>query len=227
MEGAPSRPILALGALLGAGLAFVGALELLRALGRIPSFGAVAWLFFFLLTIAIRAPYAVGARAIAVKAQRRDLTDRLSIMLMSVTMMILPLIAIATPWLDGFNYALTRPIVLAGVLLGAAGLLLFWRSHADLGANWSPALEVREEHRLITNGVYGHMRHPMYAAMWLQALGQALMIENWLGGALVLPAIALLYFLRVPKEERLMAAEFGDQWRAYAARTGRVIPRLR
>src|SRR5262249_23932800 len=106
------------------------------------------------------------------------------------------------------------------------GLLLFWRSHADLGANWSASLEMREEHRLITQGVYGMMRHPMYAAMWLQAIGQALIVENWVAGALVVPAIALLYFVRVPMEERMMSVEFGDEWRAYAARTGRVIPRL-
>lgn len=220
------RPFLTLAAFLGAGLGFIAALVVLRDLGRIPTLGEVFFLGFFLLTIAIRAPYAIDARMIAVKAQRRDFLDRLSIVLISMTMMILPIITLATPWLDGFDYGLAPPIVFAGVLLGAAGLLVFWRSHVDLGANWSSALEVREEHRLITTGAYRYVRHPMYAAMWLQAAGQALMIENWVGGALVVPAIALLYFLRVPKEERMMAVEFGEAWRAYAARTGRVIPRL-
>jgi protein-S-isoprenylcysteine O-methyltransferase Ste14 len=36
---------------------------------------------------------------------------------------------------------------------------LFWRSHADLGRNWSPSLELREGHELVTEGVYRYVRH--------------------------------------------------------------------
>ncbi len=48
-----------------------------------------------------------------------------------------------------------------------AALWLFWRSHADLGRNWSQAFELRKGHELITHGVYRVVRHPMYAAIWL------------------------------------------------------------
>jgi protein-S-isoprenylcysteine O-methyltransferase Ste14 len=47
------------------------------------------------------------------------------------------------------------------------GLWLFYRSHADLGTNWSITLEIREQHRLITQGVYRRIRHPMYSALGL------------------------------------------------------------
>ncbi len=47
---------------------------------------------------------------------------------------------------------------------------LFWRPHIGLGRNWSPSLQLREEHTLVTKGVYHSIRHPMFASMWLSAL---------------------------------------------------------
>jgi protein-S-isoprenylcysteine O-methyltransferase Ste14 len=51
------------------------------------------------------------------------------------------------------------------------GLSLFYRSHADLGTNWSNTLEVREKHRPITQGVFRRIRHPMYLAVALYSIG--------------------------------------------------------
>jgi len=52
------------------------------------------------------------------------------------------------------------------------------RTHKDLGRNWSVTLEVREQHALVTNGVYSRVRHPMYSAFWLWALAQALLLPK-------------------------------------------------
>ena len=54
------------------------------------------------------------------------------------------------------------------------GLWLFYRSHADLGTNWSITLEVREGHRLITQGVYRGVSHPMYSALALYSVRPSL-----------------------------------------------------
>ena len=70
-------------------------------------------------------------------------------------------------------------------------LWLFWRSHADLGKNWSVSLEVRQGHQLIKHGVYRSIRHPMYASIWLWCLAQGLLLENWLAGWYALVAFAL------------------------------------
>jgi protein-S-isoprenylcysteine O-methyltransferase Ste14 len=114
--------------------------------------------------------------------------------------------------------------------LGAAafvgGCLLLWRSHVDLGRNWSPRVEVRADQALITTGAYRHIRHPMYAAHWLWTIGQALLIMNWLGGAAAAVVFLPLYLLRAPREERAMLARFGERYRDYMARTGRLVPRL-
>jgi protein-S-isoprenylcysteine O-methyltransferase Ste14 len=67
----------------------------------------------------------------------------------------------------------------------------------------------------------------MYASQWLWGLAQALLLPNWIAGAGGFAAFLLLYFVRVPHEERMMLDHFGDEYRAYCARTGRIVPRLR
>jgi protein-S-isoprenylcysteine O-methyltransferase Ste14 len=59
-----------------------------------------------------------------------------------------------------------------GAALQMCRLWLFWRSHHDLGGNWSPSLEIAEQQTLVTRGVYARVRHPMYAAQALLALAQ-------------------------------------------------------
>jgi protein-S-isoprenylcysteine O-methyltransferase Ste14 len=111
-----------------------------------------------------------------------------------------------------------------GVLCTALGLWLFQRSHADLGPNWSITLEVRERHELVTQGVYRHIRHPMYAALFLYAVGQALVLPNWVAGPSYLVAFLLLFALRLGPEERMMVEQFGRDYEAYRTRTKRLIP---
>lgn len=113
-----------------------------------------------------------------------------------------------------------------GLIVMLAALWLFWRSHADLGLNWSVTLEVRKDHQLVQNGVYQFIRHPMYAAIWLFSLSQALLLENWLAGGAALVTFAPMYFLRTPREERMMCEVFGQAYRDYMARTGRLWPRF-
>ena len=135
-----------------------------------------------------------------------------------------PLIWVASPAFSFAEYALDTGPLVAGVMCLVIGLWLFYRSHADLGTNWSITLEVREQHRLITQGVYRRIRHPMYLALALYSIGQALVIPNWVAGPSNLIAFAILCALRVRAEERMMVEEFGDEYAAYSARTKRLIP---
>ena len=104
------------------------------------------------------------------------------------------------------------------------GLWLFHRSHADLGTNWSITLEVREKHQLVTQGIYRHVRHPMYLALLLYSVGQALVLPNWVVGPSYGVVMALMFGLRVGPEERMMLEEFGKDYEAYMARTKRLVP---
>jgi protein-S-isoprenylcysteine O-methyltransferase Ste14 len=113
-----------------------------------------------------------------------------------------------------------------GAAAFALALWLFYRTHRDLGRNWSVTLEIRQQHTLVMSGIYSRIRHPMYLAFWLWALAQALLLPNWVAGPSGLVCFGTLFFLRVGREERMMAEAFGDAYRAYMARTYRIIPGL-
>jgi protein-S-isoprenylcysteine O-methyltransferase Ste14 len=108
----------------------------------------------------------------------------------------------------------------------AASLALFYRSHADLGLNWSATLELRKGHELVQHGVYRSMRHPMYASILLWDVAQGLLLRNWLAGWCAFVTFALLYVVRAPREERMMCDAFGEDYRNYMRRSGRLFPRI-
>jgi protein-S-isoprenylcysteine O-methyltransferase Ste14 len=137
-----------------------------------------------------------------------------------------PIIYATTDWLDFANYTLPAWAGWLGVLLLVAGVFIFWRAHADLGLNWSPSLEIREKHELITRGIYGMIRHPMYASQWLVAIAQPLLLQNWIAGFLNLIAFIPFYFLRVRAEEQMMLDSFGTQYQEYMNKTGGVVPKI-
>jgi len=175
------------------------------------------------LMMAIRAPYGRRSRIAKVATSYKTPLETGLLVLASVGFFV-PLVWVASPAFSFAEYALsTGPLVPGGMCL-VIGLWLFYRSHADLGTNWSVTLEVREQHRLITQGVYRRIRHPMYLALALYSIGQALVIPNWVAGPSNLIAFAILFALRVRAEEKMMVEEFGDEYTAYSARTKRLIP---
>ena len=111
-----------------------------------------------------------------------------------------------------------------GAAVFAAALWLFYRTHRDLGRNWSVTLEVREQHTLVTSGVYSRVRHPMYSAFWLWALAQVLLLPNWIAGPAGLVGFGTLFLLRVRREEAMMIETFGEDYRRYMERTSRILP---
>lgn len=140
---------------------------------------------------------------------------------------LLPFAATFTSWLRFADYTLPLPVGLMGTLILAAGLWLLWRAHADLGPNWTPSLIIRDGHTLVTGGIYRSVRHPMYTAHWLWAVAQGLLIQNWIAGLAGLAVFAPLYVLRVGPEEAQLRAHFGEAYRAYEKRTGRLWPKLK
>ena len=160
------------------------------------------------------------------KTDKGDLRDRLLIALVGVGQIVLPLLFVWTPALGFADRAQPPACLPLGVVAMAAGLWLFWRSHVDLGDNWSVTLEIDAKHRLVTRGVYRLVRHPMYTSFFVSGLGQALLLANWVAGPAALVAVAVLVLVRLPNEEAMMIEAFGDEYRDYMRRTGGVVPRL-
>jgi protein-S-isoprenylcysteine O-methyltransferase Ste14 len=159
-----------------------------------------------------------------VTESRRDGLELLVLLSAFLGMLAIPVVHLTTGTLVFANYRQPTWLGIAGGMVFASALVLLWRSHVDLGRNWSESLELMESHRLVTNGVYRFVRHPMYAAIWLWAVGQALMLHNFIAGPSALALFAPLYFVRVPREERMMLEHFGEEYAAYMVRTRRVLP---
>ncbi|HET9493384.1 MAG TPA: protein-S-isoprenylcysteine O-methyltransferase [Chloroflexia bacterium] len=179
---------------------------------------------------AIRAPYNTRRRNLPKQERRITPAEQGLLGALFFAMFVLPLVYSVSRRLDFANYRLSPS---AGKLSGALGAVfmaaavwVFWRSHRDLGANWSPTLEITEQHTLTTTGVYGKIRHPMYASQALWGVGQALLLQNWVAGFGALPAYVAMYLIRVPREEQMMLEHFGDEYREYSARTGGILPRF-
>lgn len=66
----------------------------------------------------------------------------------------------------------------------------------------------------------------MYAAHVLWGIAQVLMLENWLAGWSLLVMTVPIMLFRMVVEERMMIETFGDEYRAYIEKTGRILPRL-
>jgi len=173
--------------------------------------------------VVIRAPH--GRRSRGVKVAR-SCKGRREVALLTLAWMgfLLPVIWVVSPVFSFAEYSLRPRPFGAGILCLGGGLWLFHRSHSDLGTYWSVTLELRENHRLITQGVYRYVRHPMYAALFLYSIGQALVVPNWVAGPSYLVAFGILFALRIRAEERMMLETFGDEYAAYMARTRRLVP---
>ena len=174
----------------------------------------------------IRAPLNQKRKTEKMSERRVTTQEKSFLFLLWTGMFILPVIYAATGWLDFADYSLPVWASWLGVALIVGALTVFWRAHADLGLNWSPTLEIREKHELITRGIYSVIRHPMYASQWIWSVAQILLLHNWIAGFSSLLVFAPFYFLRVNAEEQLMLEQFGDQYRSYMQKVGAVFPKL-
>lgn len=116
-------------------------------------------------------------------------------------------------------------IMVAGVTLTAAGVALSIWARWCLGANWSSAITIREQHELIRSGPYRWMRHPIYTGILLGLAGTALVVGE-VRGLVGLALMAIAFYRKARKEETWLNGEFGTSFEVYAKQTGMFLPRL-
>jgi len=194
----------------------------------------IAFIVFLVATVIwfiIRHPARRGAKKAAVKESGRSLREKLLMAISLTGLGLIPLAYVianlARPrlhFLAFAEYPFQPRAAWLGTLVFAFSLWLFRRTHKDLGRNWSVSLDIRETHKLITEGVYAKVRHPMYSAFWLWAIAQALLLPNWIAGFSGIVGFGTLFFGRVFEEERMMERAFGDEYRDYMRRTWRILP---
>lgn len=134
--------------------------------------------------------------------------------------------AIQPAWLSWASLPLPLWLRWAGVGIALLGFALLQWAQSTLGKNWSDTPRMIEEQSLITSGPYQFIRHPIYTA-FLLILGAMLLISaNWLIGLAWIGMTVLEVASRIGFEENLMLEYFGDQYREYMKRTGRLLPKF-
>jgi protein-S-isoprenylcysteine O-methyltransferase Ste14 len=125
---------------------------------------------------------------------------------------------------SGGRIPVPAPMIAAGLVSACAGAALHVHARRTLGAAWSPRPDGAAV--LVEHGTYRLVRHPLYLGLALLAVGTMAghpSLPTIAGGFGLLAGIAV----KIPQEERALAATFGDRWRAYRRTVPRLVPRLR
>ncbi len=114
---------------------------------------------------------------------------------------------------------------IAGSVLTVAGLAIAFMARRTIAGNWSGNVEIKQDHELMTTGVYGLVRHPIYTGVLTMGFGTFLVAGNV--AVLLFFLFLLLFFLyKVREEEELLAKHFPADYAAYSQRVKKLIPYL-
>jgi protein-S-isoprenylcysteine O-methyltransferase Ste14 len=145
---------------------------------------------------------------------------------MVVAAFLLALLYAFFPFLDAAHIPLPAAVRWLGLVFAILGIALLRATHRALGRNWSGKLEIAAGHQLIVLGPYQRVRHPMYTALFCIAFAHSLLSANWIVAATNIVAVTLMYLARVRDEEQMMIDQFGEEYREYMRRTGRLFPKM-
>jgi len=126
-------------------------------------------------------------------------------------------------------FSIPLPDWVRSIMVGVAalGILLVSMACRTLGDNWAPSVSgVRKDTVLVTNGLYGSVRHPIYSGAFIFLAALALIAANSLILLTTLALLGLLY-ISIGEEEALLIERFGDEYCEYMKRTPRFVPKLR
>jgi len=167
-----------------------------------------------------------GKEQNSLKKREASLASKVAGILGMIGFIAVLLYAIRPSWLAWATLSFPLWLRWLGVGIVLLGFALLQGAQNTLGKNWSDTPRMIREQSLVTGGPYRFIRHPIYTA-FLLILGSTLFISaNWLVGFTWIGMTVLEIASRIGFEESLMLEYFGDQYRDYMKRTGRLLPRL-
>ena len=127
-----------------------------------------------------------------------------------------------------FAYLIEYPTWLrwVGMLMLIIGIGLLWAAHHHLGKSFHSLVVLKEDQVLVESGPYKWIRHPIYTAYILNYVGGGLLAGNWVLTFVPVFFFGLMIFLRLGEEEAVLVEKFGDNYRDYIKRTGRLLPKI-
>ncbi len=109
-----------------------------------------------------------------------------------------------------------------GAILSFVGIAFAVWARYHLGKNWGMPMSVKDHPELVTTGPYRYVRHPIYTGVILSAIGTALVVGDW--WICILALMCIYFIFSALQEEKLMAAEFPNQYPEYKKRSKMLIP---
>ena len=176
-------------------IVFVGAIALLRAIGRSSDRGAAA------------KRSGLSTAGIALQAVGFGLTGFGDLHL-------------SLPW-SAPSSILCSVLV---VLLGGSALAIFIAATRAMGKNWSVVARTRSDHQLVRNGPFAVVRHPIYLALFLYLLSFGIAFGHFVQLIAATPFYLAGAAIRVREEEKLLRAQFGDEHARYVREVPAFIP---
>ena len=143
-----------------------------------------------------------------------------------LTLWFSPLVYLINPnWMAWSKIGLTESGRWVGVGLGILCVFGIYWLFSSIGSGITPTSATRKEHKLVTNGIYRYVRHPLYTVGSSLFISFGMMADNWFIAALGILTFSLMA-IRTPKEEANLIEKFGDEYREYMKHTGRFFPKF-
>ena len=154
--------------------------------------------------------------------QVQDAQSRLARFPVWLGFLLLTVAGVCPSWgaLPGANSA---AVAWLGVALCASGLAFAVWSRRTLGDDWSRDVDLKQGHRLVLRGPYSLVRHPIYTAHLLMALGSAISFGMWLGYVAVV-SFFVGFRVKLVQEEELLLRSFPNEYPEYKARVKALVP---
>ena len=131
---------------------------------------------------------------------------------------------VAAYWVEGSAFPGPWQIPLGiGLVLMASGLSLAEWAARTLGRFYRTIVAIQEGHRVVTDGPYRFIRHPIYAGGILTLVGIGTSLGNWVSVALCLAAALLGYQRRIRVEEHVLEQGLGEPYLEYERHTKRLV----
>ncbi len=111
-----------------------------------------------------------------------------------------------------------------GLGLMLAGMLIRFKAIYTLGKFFTVDVSIRDDHKLVTNGLYKYIRHPAYTGSLMTFTGFGLSMNNWLSLIIIVVPVLLTFLNRIKIEESTLLNQSGLDYSEYMKRTWRLIP---
>ena len=161
--------------------------------------------------------------------RKTEVSESVWFRVLRLGILLITFVLLLSPWLRmgwlGRRFAPENAIGRGvGLTLTVAGLLLGIWARRTLGAYWSDRVALKVDHQLIRGGPYAHLRHPIYSGVLLAVAGTALAIAEW-RGVVALVLLGANYVVKAKREDRILAARFGENFAEYKRQAGFLTPR--